>query len=109
MLISAISDTTGKVIGLALLYDSVNHVNLLRAGNRYGYPGTITYVGNNAVEYLSTTNVQTTLDVSSMSIWVFEADKTKNRLGSIDDIEVGDRVYHNRFSSGNIGLAIYKD
>ncbi len=107
--ISAISDTTGKVIGLALLYDSVNHVNLLRAGNRYGYPGTITYVGNNAVEYLSTTNVETTLDVSSMSIWVFEADKTKNRLGSIDDIEVGDRVYHNRFSSGNIGLAIYKD
>ncbi len=101
-------DATGKISAIALIYDGKNKNYVVSDYDNYNYTGEVTYAGNGAIEYVDfATSERTVLDVSSISTWVFESED-KNRIGTYQDFEVGDIIYHRRYSTANDSITIYK-
>ncbi len=117
------TDPAGKVKELVLLYDREHNINTgVTTNNRHVTHGTVDFVGNNAIAVIgksgisidnpsstSTYNGLCHYSLSSVGIWVFDKDLSRNYAGTAQDIEVGDEVHIVGWSSGINSIAVYKN
>ncbi len=105
-----VKDGNNVVQHIALLFDSKNKQALPEVGNRVGYVGEVTFARNNAIEFVDGAGKKYVVDLSAVSgLWMFEADKSKNRIATPEDFEVGDTIYLTRFSTTINTVTVYKD